>query len=360
MWIVSGCPRSGTSMFMDIMRTVYGENRIFGRKFPQERRDEMKKQGDLEPDHLYACRKYVIEKQEEAQEEERSFEDMNPFGFWEERYTVGGVSYHFGDREHLNKLLEETDDDMTITKIVSQGLLQSDPMYIDKIVYMIRHPRAVAKSQERLKRGFSTKFPDGKVRNIFEDLVIHTPEMYIQVTAMACRFFLAYPDIPVHFVEFEELVTKPIEILNGVQDFLGRGDFTKAHGVIEPKLNRSKHEEVENDMWEDAEYIYEKFKEGEYEAVLTYLEEPKRNFNRNKRSWHCPRYGQTVTEKQCHACRENVVVRGNFKNFAVQIQKDWINEPCLFECGYDLDREEYKTIEQSIKENFWADDKWLN
>jgi len=196
---------------------------------------------------------------------------------------------------------------------------------------------------------------------VFEDLVIHTPEMYIDVTIRAARFLLAYPEIPVHFVHFEEMVENPVEILTGVQNFLGKGDFSKAYGVIEPKLNRSKPEDITNDLWEDAEFTYEKFCNGQYEEILSYFEDPKRNFNRMKRSWRCPRYGQQVTEKQCHGCRENAVIRGNYKNFAQNMRVDWEHEPCLFECGYDIDRNtnEYKTIEQSINENFWIDENWL-
>ncbi len=42
MLIISGCPRSGTSVQMDIHRAVFGEERILGAKFPQEKRSRDK------------------------------------------------------------------------------------------------------------------------------------------------------------------------------------------------------------------------------------------------------------------------------------------------------------------------------
>jgi hypothetical protein len=213
--------------------------------------------------------------------------------------------------------------------------------------------------------------PDGTMKNIFEDLVIHTPEMYIKVTEQAARFLLNNKDIPVHFVHFEELMTNPKKELDDIQKFTGFGDYSKAYDVVTPKLNRSKHQDIPNKLWEDAEFVYDKFCEAVgysrnfdrskemdcYEEIIEYLKDPKRETNRDKRNWPCFRSGQTVSEVQCNACIKNPVVRGNFKKHAESMGFEWEMEPCSFECGMDLDRSEYVSVKDSIKNNFWRDEK---
>jgi hypothetical protein len=124
MIVVSGCPRSGTSLMMDCLRIAFGEDRILGHKFPQEHGLlEAKKQGEEESDDHYEARMYAMNRglavSGRLNDIERS-KDMNPNGFWECRYTVQGVHWHRGIE------VKNTD----ICKIVSQGLFFSDPKYI--------------------------------------------------------------------------------------------------------------------------------------------------------------------------------------------------------------------------------------
>ena len=107
---------------------------------------------------------------------------MNPNGFWEDgRFTVRGLSWRFNCREELDGYL--TEEKPTCVKIVSQGLIQTDPRYISKMVYLIRHPRNVAKSQENLVTELDQMFGDKNT------LKMHTPKMYLNVTAQASRGF---------------------------------------------------------------------------------------------------------------------------------------------------------------------------
>jgi hypothetical protein len=237
--IVSGCPRSGTSVCMDIQREAHGEDKILGYKFPREAKrknyENLLSRIDDENDHSYQIRKYTIEKQilQEEQildEKEERWKDMNPEGFWEMEFTVKGLQYIPKYRKVLRECLEGK---TKICKIVSQGLLASDPLYIEKIIFMIRHPRAVAKSQERLSRELQILCKDGEVRNMFEGLIFHTPEMFIEVTVEACRFFFQNPNIPVRFYHFEKLFESPDEVLNDMQRFIGEGDYSKASKIIQ-------------------------------------------------------------------------------------------------------------------------------
>jgi len=375
MLIISGCPRSGTSVQMDIHRAVFGEERILGAKFPQEKRNKKGDEQEEVPEGVSAIKKHMVGKQEvvlkaQGKEVGRDFKDMNPNGFWECSFTVRGIRHSTREQHLLDQLKIEDKDEMTICKVVSQGMLASIPDYIDKIVYMVRHPRAVAKSQERLQRGFDVMHPDGTMKNIFDDLVIHTPEMYIKVTEEAARFFLNNKDIPVHFVHFEDLMSDPKKELDDIQKFTGFGDYSKAYDVVSAKLNRSKHQDIPSKLWPDAEFVYEKFCEAVkysrnfdrskemdcYREIVRYLKDPKRETNREKRHWPCFRTGQTVSEVQCNACTKNPIVRENFKKHSESMGIEWEMEPCAFECGMDLDKEksEYLSIKESIKTNFWS------
>jgi hypothetical protein len=184
----------------------------------------------------------------------------------------------------------------------------------------------------------------------------------------------------VRFFHFENLIENPDKNIHDMQNFVGRGDYSKALSTIEPKLSRSNRVEVESDLLTDAEFVYEKFCAGAkiinesndrekaktfFEELIEYLDDPKRLFNRQRRRWPCFRMNHMVAEKECYGCLTDPVVRYNaIKDRDVApIKNDthWSEEPCLFECGMDLDREEdeYLTIEESIRNNFWKSDKFI-
>jgi hypothetical protein len=125
-------------------------------------------------------------------------------------------------------------------------------------------------------------------------------------------------------------------------------------------------------MWSDAEFVYDKFCQvaeiinttGDREAaneifkeIFRYMNNPKIAYNRKKRTWRCYRAKHIVNFELCKVCQTSKVDRENLKLHSESIKGDvakhWTEEPCLFECGLDLDRETYMTIEQSIQNNFW-------
>lgn len=359
MYVVSGCPRSGTSLMMDLMRVALGEDRILGKKFPQEEQiEEIREQGEEETDEQYAVRMYVFKKtrdEEKIMADLAESKDMNPNGFWEMLYTVQGCHYRFFDSDRLEKIL--TEETPSVCKIVSQGLVGTDPRYITKMIYMIRHPRAVAKSQERLKRQYPFS-EDGKFIVNGEEVKIHTPEMYINVTAMASRYLNKYKDIPVLYVFFDDLITKPQETLAKVKEFLGEGDFEKAAAQIEPKLNRSEPENIDSPFWEDAEFVYDHFINQDFEAIKEYLMEPTRMIHRKNKKWLCVRMMSPKVEDECLHCMNSETVRRNYQKTAEGKKIDWRNEPCIFECAHIVDKPK-KTIQDSIRYNHWLDpEEW--
>jgi hypothetical protein len=273
---------------------------------------------------------------------------------------VGGIAYNYQDKDKLQGYLEEEKGKETCMKIVSQGLLPSDPRYINKIIYVIRHPRNVAKSQERLTRGFDVVLASGETQNITEGLVIHTPEMYMRVTGQAARFFGDNPHIPVHFVLYDDLVEEPETSIKAICEFMGedaeRG-WDRCKGVVNPKLKRSYPEDVPSNLWEEAEEIYKRFAAKDFIGVEYFLSNPKLNLYRGSIEFICARSGGVATAAICQQCMTSSVVRENFKAAAALPgrQIDWKNKPCLWECSLDPDRtdDEYVDVFDSIKDNHW-------
>jgi hypothetical protein len=357
MYVVSGCPRSGTSLMMDLMRVALGEDRLLGKKFPQEEQIEaIREQGEEESDAQYAARMYVFDKtrdEEKIMKDLEESKDMNPNGFWEMLYTVQGCHYRFFDADRLEEIL--SNEKPSVCKIVSQGLVGTDPRYITKMIYMIRHPRAVAKSQERLKRNYPFS-DDGKFVVNGEEVKIHTPEMYINVTAMAARYLKKYDQIPVLYVYFDDLISKPKETLDKVKEFLGEGDFDAAAAQIEPKLKRSEPEDIASPFWEDAEFIYDHFCKQDFDGIQEYLKDQNRMIFRKNRRWLCVRMKTPKVEDECLNCMKSPIVRENYKKTAEKNKIDWRNEPCIFECAHIVDSPK-KTIEESIRENHWLSEE---
>jgi len=190
MYVVSGCPRSGTSLTMDIMRIALGEDRIIGEKFPQEKRNK-------EPET--EVEKYLSEKFPNNQKEQfEKSKDMNPNGFWEMEWSVKGIRY----LPNLHTELQSSKiSPIKVVKCVSQGLIVSDPIHISKIIFLLRHPRQVAKSQEKLQGQF------GDLENPIQngrEVRKHSPQMFCQVTIQAARWFDLNPEVPLLIVNFDD------------------------------------------------------------------------------------------------------------------------------------------------------------
>jgi hypothetical protein len=356
MIVVTGCPRSGTSLTMLLMQSILGEDRILGHKFPQLVRREQQKG---ETDRQFELRRYLASLNPREEEGDDRFIDMNPNGFWECQYSVQGIKYNFSDRKNLEKYLNETDENRTCVKIVSQGLLPSDPKYITKLIYLIRHPRSVAKSQERLKRGFDVTTRNGENVNIYDDFVVHTPEMYINVTTQASRFLLLNPEIDVHFLYYDDLIENPKEEVKKICKFINQ-DFKQAwkncKDIVNPKLRRSIPQDIENRLWPDAEAIFERFCNKDYRGVLDYMQDQTIEYHKEVTNWQCLRTGDVANDIICKQCIGSKEVRKNFRQKAEDRGIDWRNRPCMYECNYnfDLTEENLITVTESIENNIWA------
>jgi len=344
MFVISGCPRSGTSLMMRVMEKAFGPDRILGAREPQ--------QENHKPE-LSEIQKYLFEKSgraEQIRKREERAKAMNPNGYYEMAFCVQGVYYRPQFEDLLTEILDA--DKPKICKIVSQGLAQSEPRYIDKIVYMARDPRAVAKSQENLGRDNPMNPEDAPERD-GEKVLIRSVEMFNQVTIAAARWLNRHPGIPVHVVNYDKLIDDPHTVLGGVAAFLGDGDFSEAANLIDPSLKRSKPEPVEGD--EFALQLFDRLKTGDFAGVEEAVnqEAERRKANPPKPTqWFCPRLGQQVAEAMCQLCKTHIQTTTNLRANAERKEIKWQEEPCPYECGIQGDGG--LTVAESVARNHWS------
>jgi Sulfotransferase family len=349
--IVSGCPRSGTSLCMSILIQALGDKFLFGDKFPQEKQLEQLNKQKTETEDEFKMRIYTMDKLGIIEEQKSRIEHstkMNPMGFWEDgRISVSGVRYNQRTKDIIKELRENKDNNY-LAKIVSQGLMDSDPDLIGKVIFMIRNPYEVAKSQEDLviNGKFSYK---GKEIDLFENDKPHSPNMFINVTTRAARFFLENPDLEFEVVEYEDLILNAKETIKKISEFIDEGDFSKGHELIKPELYRSKTYDKKGEIWEEAVKIYELFKERKFQDIID-LE--KKGYDKTTKYWFCLRANAQTIDAHCQACFNDGKFLTSIREQATKDNVDWGNLPCVYECGYR--NKDIISVEESIKNNHWS------
>jgi hypothetical protein len=292
--------------------------------------------------------------------EEKRAKDMNPKGFWECPFTVQGVRFRPEIEEQLKAILSESEEE-TFCKIVSQGVAASDPRYITKLVVMVRDPRSVAKSQERLTREFRYRRPGQPERNLYDGMEIHSPKMFIDVTLMLSAWIKRHPDIPVHYVEYDNLVAEPEVAIKGVLEFLGEKGAAKkaktAASEIDPKLKRSYPEPKPSLLWDDAERVHDLLKSGDHDGLERFAHDKSRPSFREDLSWVCVRVGSRMVEAHCSRCIKDPKFAASVRAAAERSGIQWRLRPCAYETAYREDGVSLKTIDQSILDNHWITQK---
>lgn len=372
MTLISGVARSGTSLCTLILNNA--GFKVFGSKW-------LKKVDEPEPhenEFVEQCRKYTLDKDEPAEiraHRENKQREMNRSGFWEDgRFSVIGLNRNIETRKLIYDI--QTSERPPAGKIVSQGLANTDPSLIGQIIYTIRNPHKVAKSQEQLKRGPEYINSEGIPMDATLDIKIHTPETYIRATYQACKWIVANPQVPIYFYNYDDLIDDPITILTEMDTFLKKHigedmakhdiDIVKAGlNVIEPKSRRSEIEDIPNDLWGEAEFIYHKFNEGAagnceaFIEIIEYMERvDEREIHKQARQWQCFRADLLVNEEICRQCKStpSVFIQGRIDSLRYMFV-EWDKEPCMAECGMsrNIPEADYMTIAESIENNFWVD-----
>lgn len=202
--LVVGNARSGTSSLMLALRSCGVP--ISGYKNPIKMYDKSKKIIDAGVEDLTNIDMAVEVKR------------RNVTGFWE----YGTVSDNGLQRQH-----EEYDG--KVIKVMESKLGVSNPMMVDKVLYITRDPRCVLQS-----------------RIILEDLKSEETDM-LDLNAMTMVFnginifvWLKNHLKPFKIVIYEELIADPVGVMTGICEFLERGDSKWATEAIDARLNRSK------------------------------------------------------------------------------------------------------------------------
>jgi hypothetical protein len=343
MIVISGCPRSGTSLMMLLHKEALGTDAIIGTQW-------MAIDPEIDDDNRTACINYIKDKKNpDWRAEQEQTKAMNPNGFWECPWTVRGIQW-----------VQHAPENNKVCKIVSQGLANSNPQYIDKVVMMSRHPWSVANSHKDLKLNlpFSHNTRNKDIGNV-------SPNMYINVTYSVCKWILAN-DPDVMLVNYEDLICDPDTEINRLQDFVGGGKWKAAKSKINKKLQRNTPQKPdgENDRWGLALDMHNEFKTGNWQKVIdvydAYQQKKKDNETDTDKGvkFFCPRWGGQVGNTFCHNCKKNDPdILKNLKDASEKRKIVWKNEPCLWDCGMNPDRESYTplTIDQSIDNNHWCD-----
>lgn len=335
MILVSGCSRSGTSLMMNILKTSLGEERLLGKEFPREEKEE---ENELI--------KYIRSKDENLQERIKNHteksKNMNPDGFYEMEWTMTGISYSMKYEKILKECKKEP---LNIVKVVSPGLINSDPKYISKIIYMLRNPYDVAKSHENLI-GRSPISPNING----EQLKINSPDLFIKYNTMGATWIKEHLDVPVKIIQYEDLVYSPKETLKELSEFLNE-DVSHGESCVKKKLHRSKGEVRNEEEWVLANNIYECIQNEDWEGAVRIVHETKIE-DPNGSPIMCTRLNRRVVNNECKACRMNSIVRDNYKKASEEKNIDWRNEPCTRDVF-----EQKVTIKESIEKNSWIGDE---
>lgn len=348
MYVVSGCPRSGTSLMMEIFRTSLGNTRIIGQKFPAE--NKVARRAD-DTEEIFAYKRYLERIRQERDPIEAR--DLNPDGFWEGPFTVKGVAY----RPEVRKLVKQVGAEAppSVCKIVSQGLSRSNPVYIDSVVFMLRRPEAVAKSQERLTRSFSLLHPDTRKHiNLFEGAVVQSPQMFIEVTLGVAKWSAENPEVPLYIVKFENLIRTPKKVLDKLGRKL-REDLRLGVKCVRKELDRSSKATIDHPLLSEANQVYDWFLSKDWAALEKYRLNRRTEQNKQRQQWFCARSASMAQDAVCSSCVSDPSFRASLRADAVKRELNWQDQPCAYECAYEANRQKFVTLTGSIKNNHWKE-----
>jgi len=344
---IVGVPRSGTSATSNVNLEILGKENLIGSSF-MGRDEENPKMWQGPRRELTPIQKLEQQKRESKKRHVFSLPDknkrikemkeMNEKGFFECPFTVKGLFWS-PETDELFKKINELD--RPFMKLVCSGIANTNPEFIERIIYVLRCPREVAKSQEKLK---GRELPKGEV--------IHSPDFYIKTTTAFCRWYINFgKDIPLLMVNHRDLLEDPETQTKRIADFHGL-PHNNAHEIIEKKLYRSKIQDIKNDQWVDADRIFELMKKSDFQGVVDYMRDPDLMTHKVNKSFRCHRLGRDVNLAECRNCKSNDTVVSNFIITATKRNIDWKNEPCALDCGA-IDRDSAISVEKSIANHTW-------
>lgn len=200
MLIVTGTPRSGTSMWMQIL-VAAGFDAI-GEPFPGDWRG------------LLAS--------------------ANPDGYWESQ-LLGGVYYRTNPHPLTGAFLFPDQTTFHAVKIMVPGLVRSDLAYIDRVIGTVREWRQFVASRERLRELYETQLSVGLEPHEQAMRLELPPTLEWWVDNFSLLRDIATRRYAAHVCSYQSLVEDPERAIAEVLRWLGRGDLAKAISVVKPE-----------------------------------------------------------------------------------------------------------------------------
>lgn len=198
MLIVTGTPRSGTSMWMQILVAAGFE--AIGEPFP----------GDWEA--LLAA--------------------GNRDGYWESQ-LLGGVYYRTNPHPISGAFLFPNQTTFHAVKIMVPGLVRSDLAYLDRVIATVRGWRAFAASRVQLRELYREQYGLEPHEQILRLELPPALEWWVDnyglLRDIATRRYAA------HVCSYESLLERPEQSIAEVLSWLGRGDLEAAVAAVRPQ-----------------------------------------------------------------------------------------------------------------------------
>ena len=206
MLIVTGTPRSGTSMWMQILVAAGFE--AIGEPFPGDWRALLT--------------------------------DANPDGYWESQ-LLGGVYYRTNPHPITGAFLFPDQTSFHAVKILIPGLLRSDLAYIDRVIGTVRDWREFVASRVRLKQLYREQYGLEPHEQLLR-LELHPAlewwvDNYGLIRDVATRRYAA------HVCSYQSLLDDPEAAITEVLRWLGRGDQARAVAVVRPERQTQRRPE---------------------------------------------------------------------------------------------------------------------
>ncbi len=219
MILVTGTKRSGTSMWMQILKAA---------GFPVI--------GEAFMGHW-----------------EQSIKNANPHGFYESSLRRGIYYATNPNPETGAYILPEASRDHVV-KVFIPGVIRTDRAFIDKVIITVRSWRAYSESIQHLyaleDEWLAQQGPDEKGRDRLELARARRGKLPPAAEWWFETFELIRDLItrryPVRFVSYERLLLEPQTTISPILDWLGRGDHQAACAAVQPDL-RHHHPDIEAD-----------------------------------------------------------------------------------------------------------------
>lgn len=199
MIIVTGTKRSGTSMWMQILRD--GGIPVIGEAFPKQW--------------------------------EHTIRDANPHGFYESALRRG-INFTTNPNPRTGEYLSPAATRHHAVKVFAPGLARSDLAYIDRVVVTMRPWREYVHSLERL---YSMEHANMEARSGHErQRSVRVPAMlewwdenYTLIRDVVIRRY------PANFVSYDMALREPERVIREVFRWLGTGDADAAVAAVKPE-----------------------------------------------------------------------------------------------------------------------------